>query len=430
MISPGYPKQQLSYAYPARTRYARMPAVSRREFSGTLAGATLLPRSDKPSTYAVIGAGVFGAWTAYTLVSAGHKVILLDQYGPASSRASSGGETRIIRCAYGPDEVYTRMARRSLMLWSKFFEHVGRNLFHGSGVLWMAKPDNIYAEQSRQTLRKVQVPFRDLSAEDLTRLYPQIRTDPGTVAIFEPESGALMARQAVHSVVEAFIARGGTYRLAAIRPPHGDARLESIATSDGETIAADGYVFACGPWLGKLLPDVLGHRIFPTRQEVLFFGIPPGDRRFEPSQMPVWIDFEDNRGMYGFPDIEDRGFKVAFDNHGPPFDADSGTRLVTAEKIGAARAYLSQRFPALRNSPIVESRVCQYENTSSGDFLIDRHPELANVWMAGGGSGHGFKHGPAVGEYTAARLTGAATPPVEPRFSLASKSTEQKRSVV
>jgi monomeric sarcosine oxidase len=407
-----------------------MLPMSRRRFGESLATAALLPRTEKPATYAIIGAGVFGAWTAYTLLSAGHKVVLLDEYGSASSRASSGGETRIIRCAYGPDEVYTRMAKRSLALWSVFFAQIGCELLHRTGVLWIAKPENVYANQSKEVLRKLQVPFRDLSPDDLAHLYPQIRVDSGATAIFESESGALMARQAVAAVVERFVERGGTYHHAAVRTPQGKGHLNAVTTSDGESITADAYVFACGPWLGKVFPDLLGPRIFPTRQEVLFFGIPPGDLRFEPPQMPVWIDFEDNRGMYGFPDLERRGFKVAFDNHGPPFDPDSGNRVITEDKIAVGRAYLADRFPALRDSPIVDSRVCQYENTSNGDFLIDRHPAFDNVWIAGGGSGHGFKHGPAIGEYVAARVTGANTPAVEPRFSLASKGTEQKRSVI
>jgi sarcosine oxidase len=407
-----------------------MSNMSRREFGESLATGALLPRAENPATYAIVGAGVFGAWTAYTLLSAGHEVILFDEYGPASSRASSGGESRIIRCAYGPDEVYTRMAKRSLALWSAFFAQIGRELLQGTGVLWIAKPDNVYANQSREVLRKAQVPFRDLSANDLAHLYPQIRIDSGATAIFEPESGALMARQAVEAVVDKFVERGGKYHHAAVRAPQGKGHLKAILISDGESITADAYVFACGPWLGKLFPDLLEHRIFPTRQEVLFFGIPPGDRRFEPPQMPVWIDFEDNRGMYGFPDLERRGFKVAFDNHGPPFDPDSGNRVVTQESIAAGRAYVAERFPALRDSPIVDSRVCQYENTSNGDFLIDRHPAFDNVWIAGGGSGHGYKHGPAIGEYVAARVTGTASPAPEPRFSLASKGTVQKRSVI
>jgi sarcosine oxidase len=406
-----------------------MVNMSRRELAGSLTAGALLQAAAVPATYVVIGAGVFGAWTAYHLRRAGHTVTLLDQYGPASSRASSGGESRIIRAAYGPDEVYTRMAMRSLGLWSAFFVRSGVDLLHRTGVLWMAKRENTYSQQSRETLRKVGVPFEDLSNAEMKRRYPQIRAGADVEAILEANSGALMAREAVAAVVEQFVRDGGTYQHAAVRPPQGSGTLREVITSEGESIVGDAYVFACGPWLGKVFPEALGPRIFVTRQDVLFFGVPAGDRRFEPPRMPIWIDFSDGRGMYGFPDLARRGFKVAFDLHGAPFDPDNGNRFVAAEKAAQAREYVKERFPALADSPIIESRVCQYENTSNGDFVIDRHPEFENVWIAGGGSGHGFKHGPAVGEYTAARVTGAATPAVEPRFSMTSKKTEQKRAV-
>ena len=411
-----------------------MYELSRRELAAALLAAPGLAAQGNaagqgPRTYAVVGAGVFGAWTAYHLRRAGHHVTLLDQYGPASSRASSGGETRIIRASYGPDEVYTRMAKRSLGLWSAFSARTGREVLQRTGVLWMSTPNNVYVEQSRATLRKEGVAFRDLSATDLTREYPQIRLAPDAIAIFEPDSGALMARQATQAVVQQFIRDGGVYRHAAVASPQGSGRLGAIQTTDGESIPADAFVFACGAWLGKVFPSMLANRIFPTRQDVLFFGIPAGDRRFEPPQMPVWIDFSDDRHMYGFPDIETRGFKVAFDGHGPRFDPDTGSRSMTTSAIEAARAYLRDRFPALADAPVVDSRVCQYENTANGDFVIDRLPAFENVWVAGGGSGHGFKHGPAVGEYAAARVTGAPSPGVEPRFSLESKGTEQQRAV-
>jgi len=380
--------------------------------------------------YAVIGAGVFGAWIAYSLRRGGHDVLLVDQYGPANSRASSGGESRIIRAAYGPDEVYTRMAARSLELWPELFARTGADLLHRIGVLWLLRPNDPRLEQSRAALHKVGIHFEDLSAEDLRRRYPQMRLEPDTIALLEPHSGALMARQAVAAVVEQFVRDGGSYRHAAVEPlGERTGNLESIQTLDGSSIAAGAYVFACGPWLGKVLPAVVGGRIFPTRQEVLFFGLQPGDRRFEAPQMPIWLDYADARGMYGFPDLERRGFKLACDVHGPAFDPDSGDRVVSAETIEAALSYLKERFPALANAPLVDSRVCQYENTSNGDLILDRHPDLENVWIAGGGSGHGFKHGPAVGEYMAARVTGAAAPAVEPRFLLASKGTQKNRSI-
>jgi monomeric sarcosine oxidase len=384
--------------------------------------------SPKPSCV-VVGAGVFGVWTAHRLLLDGHKVVLLDQYGPANNRASSGGETRIIRCSYGPDEIYSRMAKRSLELWAAFFAKAGRPLLQRVGVLWMAQPDDKYVQQSRETLKKCGVPFQDLSAEALRRRYPQIRTGSNTIAIFEPDSGALMARQSVHAVLNAFLDAGGVYSQAAVRTPRGHGTLSAIQTIDGEQLKSDIFVFACGAWLPKVFPELLGRRIFPTRQDVLFFGIPGGDNRFSPPAMPVWIDFSDNRGMYGFPDLDARGFKLAFDLHGPEIDPDTANRIVLSDKIAEARTYLSDRFPALANAPILETRVCQYENTANGDFLIDRHPEFENVWLVGGGSGHGFKHGPAVGEYVAARVNGASSPPLEPRFLLANKSTQQQRSV-
>jgi glycine/D-amino acid oxidase-like deaminating enzyme len=198
-----------------------------------------------------------------------------------------------------------------------------------------------------------------------------------------------------------------------------------VRTAGGETYRADVFVFACGPWLPKLFPDLLGHRIFPTRQEVFFFGTPAGDPRFSPPAMPTWIDFGSE--IYGFPDLESRGMKISLDRHGTAFDPDSGERWVSQESLDAMRNLVAQRFPALRDGPLLETRVCQYENTSNGDFLIDRHPDFSNVWLVGGGSGHGFKHSPAVGEYVAARILRGGT--VEPRFSLVTKGTVQKRSV-
>jgi monomeric sarcosine oxidase len=393
----------------------------------TVIAAPLLQNGAK--SFVVVGAGVFGAWTAYELRRRGHEVTLLDQYGPASSRASSGGETRIIRAAYGPDEIYSRMAVRSLALWKDFAARSGKPIFNRTGVLWMAMPDNAYANQSREVLRRIGYPFEDLSTEEIRRRYPQIHPVSGVAAIYEPESGALMARQAVQAVVQEFVRDGGKYAQAQVRTPSGRGELAEVETSTGDRVSAGAFVFACGPWLPKVFPAILGTRIVATRQEVVFFGVPPGDRRFEAPQMPIWIDFGNKQGMYGFPDIENRGFKVAFDLHGPVFDPDKGNRTVRAETIQQARAYVAERFPALANAPVTETRVCQYENTSNGDFLLDPHPDYANVFLAGGGSGHGFKHGPAVAEYVVARLAGAATPPVEPRFSLVSKGTRQRRSV-
>jgi glycine/D-amino acid oxidase-like deaminating enzyme len=236
-----------------------------------------------------------------------------------------------------------------------------------------------------------------------------------------------MARRAVAAVVADAVRSGVAFLPEAAAPPRGAGSLAEVRTSSGAAVRAGAFVFACGPWLPKVFPDLLAKRIAPTRQEAFFFGTPPGDPRFSAPAMPVWIDFSDPRGPYGFPDLENRGVKIALDRHGPPIDPDTADRIPSADSLAAAREFLGQRLPALRHAPLVEARVCQYENTSNGDFLIDRHPDFDNVWLVGGGSGHGFKHGPAVGEYAAARILGGG--PVDPRYALAGKLETRHRTV-
>jgi monomeric sarcosine oxidase len=375
-------------------------------------------------TVVVVGAGTFGAWTAFHLVKSGQRVTLLDAYGPGNSRASSGGETRLIRMGYGVEEIYTRWSLRSLTLWKSLFEQTGAPLFRETGVLWMARDEDALTTSTLATLARVGVAYERLSRDALESRWPQIDFGPITWAIYEPGSGVLLARRAVATVVREAERQGVTYIPAAVRRPAGGGTLDGVTTQSGETIGGDVFVFACGPWLPKLFPDHLHERIVPTRQEVLYFGPPAGDVRFAPPALPAWVDFGEQ--AYGVPDIEGRGFKIALDRHGPVFDPDASDRLA-AETVPAVRDYLGRRFPDLRDAPLVASEVCQYENTSSGDFLIDRHPELENVWLVGGGSGHGFKHGPAVGEYVARLVTEGGVP--DERFQLATKQRVQRRTV-
>ena len=370
----------------------------------------------------VIGAGVFGAWTAHRLQRTGRSVALLDVYGAGNSRSSSGGESRILRMGYGREEIYTRWSLASLRLWIELFEQVNQpELFQKTGVLWTPAADDANTAFTLGTLEKCGVVFQYLTPAELTARFPQVRYSSERVGIFEPESGVALARRAVCAVVEDAIRNGVDYfREAALAPDGAEVRTRS-----GRVLRASTFVYASGPWLPKIFPEILEGRIRPTRQEVFFFGTEPGDRRFTPPHMPAWLDFTDERGAYALPDIENRGFKLAFDRHGPPFDPDTSDRL--ADGLEAARAFLAERFPALAGAPLVESRVCQYENTSSGDFLIDRHPDFSNVWLVGGGSGHGFKHGPMVGEHVTALIDGSAS--MEARFSLATKSREAERAV-
>ncbi len=367
--------------------------------------------------YAIIGAGVFGVWLARDLHRRGKRVLVVDQHGAANNRASSGGETRIIRFGYGDREIYTRWSQQSLHEYKLAYAELDPTLFVETGFLWLARPGDGYTEANLAVFDRLNVPYAKLDRAALETQYPQIDLGPITWGIYEPQAGGLLARRGVQTILASIRKSGVDYLQAQVVAPEAGSRFATLRTATGEQISAAKLVYSCGPWLAKLFPDILGDRIRPTRQEVYYFGLPPGDAWFRAPKMPSWVDPGDT--MYGLPDIENRGFKVALDQHGPKVDPDTQERLVGEKSAEAVRAFVKRRFPRLAGAPVTQTEVCQYENTSNGDYLMDRHPGFDNVWLLGGGSGHGYKHGPAVGSYFANALeTGQ---PVDPRFALATK---------
>jgi len=351
---------------------------------------------------AVIGAGAFGGWTALHLLERGARVTLVDAWGPGNSRASSGGETRILRGTYGPDRPYTKLAARAIKLWAKYERLWKRQFLHRTGVLWMVSSrDDAYERGSLAVLRQSRMKFQELSASAMKKRWPQVNFADVRWGILEPECGYLDARASCQAVADAFVGQGGDYRQVAVSADGLEGRhFHSLTLSDGSRLRADYYVFACGPWLGKLFPEALGKVIQPTKQDIFFFGTPAGDDRFTDSHLPVWGD-HGKRFFYGIPGNDHRGLKVADDTRGHAFDPTSGERVVSQATLKRVREYIAFRFPALKDAPLIETRVCQYEQTPDSNFIMDRHPRMNNVWLLGGGSGHGFKHGPALGEMMA-----------------------------
>lgn len=307
-----------------------------------------------------------------------------------------------MRGTYGPDQPYTEMAARALKLWAKYERRWKRQHLHRTGVLWMAAGrDDAFERGSVENLRTAKIKYQELAAAQMKKRWRQINFEGIRWGIFEPECGYLEARASCQGVVEAFVAAGGKYRQVAVLADDLETSpLRGIALSDATKVKADCYVFACGPWLGKLFPQAIGNLVQATKQDVFFFGPPAGDMSFSDAHMPVWADHR-GRFRYGIPGSDRRGFKIADDTRGPEFDPTSGERVVSPDTLKDIREYVGFRFPALRDAPLVETRVCQYEQTPDSHFIVDRHPANENVWLLGGGSGHGFKHGPAVGEMMA-----------------------------
>lgn len=323
------------------------------------------------------------------------------------------------------------MAATALRLWKNFEKDQNLKLFFPTGALWMAGKDDSYESAALPLLKESGIPNEKLSASDCAKRWPQVNFDGISWAVYEPESGYLSARRACEAVLNAFVKEGGEYRPAEVAPgPIAFHRMGKVELGSNQTLEADFYVFACGPWLGKVF-SFLQPVVTPTRQEALFFGTAAGDLRFTDAQLPVWYDdsqhqiqgFPGEHRFYGIPGNHWRGFKIANDMRGAVIDPTTMEREISAESLKAARAYIKFRFPALADAPLVESRVCQYENSADQNFILDRHPEAENIWIVGGGSGHGFKHGPAMGEMVSDALLGRKAAPMEFKLNRLLKST-------
>ncbi len=383
-------------------------------------------RPDRPAPrIAVIGAGCFGGWTALALAERGARVTLVDAWGAGNSRSSSGDETRVIRTMYNGDPVYTDLVTRALVLWKEAAARWGRPVYRRTGALFMFEGDDASARASLPLMRQRGIAVEELSPSEAAGRYAQICFDGIEKVYLEPEAGVLLARTSCELVRQSFVSSDGAYREVRAQPARiSRGRLERVELSDGTKLEADAYVFACGPWLGSLFPDAVGRGITATRQDVLYFGVPAGDVRFDEEHLPVWAVFDERR-MYGIPGNERRGLKVADDLPGAEIDPTTLDRVVSREAVDAARTVLAKRFPALSGAPVLEARVCQYEYSPTGDFLLDRHPEAGNAWLIGGGSGHGFKMGPALGEYASRLVLDGAQP--DRKFSYARFAAERAR---
>jgi glycine/D-amino acid oxidase-like deaminating enzyme len=351
----------------------------------------------------IAGAGVFGASLAHRLTLSGWEVTIVDPYPPGHVRAASGHESRLIRFAHGPDRWYVRSARRARDLWRELEEETGRTLMIECGIAWFARRDDGWEAQSEQALRAEDIPVVRLSTDEAAALFPSFDGAGLSFVLYEPEAGILRARDAVHALMDATLAAGARLVAGAARPD-GDAVLV-----DGERLEADRVVWACGAWLPSLFPGLVELRV--TKQDVFHFG---NDAFWTSPPVPGWVDYD--VAVYGTGDVDGHGVKVAPDREGPPFDPDAGPRVASPENEERARAYIATRFPALAGAPLVGTRTCPYALTQDTNFLIAPHPEHEQVWLLGGGSGHGFKHGPALAEYVQQLLEEEAEP--DPRFAL------------
>jgi glycine/D-amino acid oxidase-like deaminating enzyme len=355
----------------------------------------------------IVGAGTFGASLAWWLARAGEHVTLVDQYEPGDPRASSGGETRLFRCAHGSDAEYTAMACRARTLWHQLEDESGEELLVKCGMAWFAQREDGWEAASERTFAAQAIPCTRLDVAEASKLYPSFRGDDLAFVLLEPEGGVLRAERSIRTLAAQAVAHGARMVRGRARP-----QGAAVVLEDSTRLEADLVIWACGPWLPKLFPHLV--RLTVTQQELLFFDGGPEWRR---TGIPAWCDYD--LSWYGTADVDAFGVKAASDAEGPPLDADADLPTTTRTEDDV-RAYMRVRFPALESAPLVGTRSCRYEITADTHFVAAPHPNDPNVWIVGGGSGHGFKHGPAMAERIAAAITSGTTLPAG--FSLGERA--------
>ena len=345
-------------------------------------------------TAIVVGAGVFGSSLAWTLARQGVAVTLIDQFEPGDPRATSGGETRLIRCSHGADLEYAASARRARELWRELEAETGESLLVECGMAWFAHREDGWEAHSERVLGELGIPTERV---DGAELFPSFGGEDVLFTLFEPEAGVLRAAQATRALATQAREHGAHLVHGRARPSDGAVVLEDGTRYEGGVV-----VWACGGWLPQLFPGIISLRV--TRQDLLFFDGGPDWR-----SAPGWVDYD--LAMYGTGDVDDLGVKLAPDLEGPEISPDADLPPVPESSERTARAYAAVRFPALAEAPLKGSKSCRYEITADSNLVVGPHPGQPDVWIAGGGSGHGFKHGPALAERIAAALRGEAELP-------------------
>jgi sarcosine oxidase len=364
----------------------------------------------------VIGAGAFGVWTAYYLRRMGAKVTLVDAFGPGNSRATSGDETRGVRTSYGDrphGQLWMRWANQAITRWKQWDDDWGREtqtrLFYTTGDLILREEWEPFLTTTRDWWRKEGIAHQVLSVDDVRKHYPVINLDKINVVLHEPNAGVVRARRACENVAGVFQILGGKLvigRASMDLPARG--RLDRLMVQNGGPLRADQYVFALGPWLPKSFPALFAKKIRTPLGYVYYFGTPYNDYRFTYPNLPSY-NFP---GITGWPALipDNRGFRVRTGG-GPVGDPDASERWIDPKSFERPRVFLAERFPLLQTSQLLETRACHYELSVTRNFVVDRHPTLTNVWIAGAGNAEGFKFGPVIGEYIAKRALGDATDP-------------------
>jgi sarcosine oxidase len=371
--------------------------------------------SKRRATYdvVVIGAGCWGGWTSLHLQQKGAKVLMIDEWGPGNSRSTSGDETRGVRSSYGDraapaGEVWARWARRAMTKWLEFDATWGKEMkiqhFYPCGDLIFRAAPEPFTTHTRENWDKLKIPYEVLPIDEVHYRWPVYNLTDMKLALYEPDAGVVRARRSCESVAGVFKGLGGKMLISRAWPTMAvNGKMKSLQLSNGDLLEAPTFVFALGPWFPKVFPDLMGKRMRTPMGNVGYFGPPSGDMRFMFPNLPTW----NYPGVTGWPQLPDdnSGFRVRTGG-GTETDPDTSSRWLSEASTKRLKDFVADKFPALTGAPLLRTHSCHYEIGTSRNFMVDKHPQMENVWLAGSGQAEGFKFGPVIGEYIANRVLG------------------------
>jgi sarcosine oxidase len=356
----------------------------------------------------VIGLGGMGSAAAYHLAARGQKVLGLEKFSPAHNKGSSHGGSRIIRQSYFEDPAYVPLLLRAYELWDKLAADAAREVYRITGGLFMGAPDALTVAGSQRASQEWDLPHEMLDEAEIRRRFPTLTPHPGDIALYEAKAGFARPEMTVAAHINLAETAGAELHFGEPVIEWSESAGGVSVTTERGTYTAGQLVICPGAWAPQLLAE-FGIPITVERQVLYWFDPRGGTAPFV--DHPIWIH-EDATGMqvYGFPAIDgpDGGVKVAFFRKGVVCTPDTIDRTVHEREIREMRDRVAELLPAL-DGPCLHSATCMYSNTPDEHFVIARHPDSANVTVACGFSGHGFKFVPVVGEILADLATTGTT---------------------
>jgi monomeric sarcosine oxidase len=362
----------------------------------------------------VVGGGTMGSAAAWDLAKRGLRTLVFEQFAPIHALGSYAGKTRIIREVYAESPDYVPLVHRSETLWAELEREVERQLFFRTGGIDLSAPGYVQAYDARRAAIEHGLEHEWLDGSEVRHRWPAWHLGDEWVGCYSPRTGFLLAEESVASLTLAATRRGAEVR--ANEPVRwwqaSDSGVE--VRTDLATYGAERLVIAAGAWARQVLSQ-LALPLLVLRKVVWWFDV-DDPAPFEPGRFPIFLTEGDTGAIYGFPVRGNEGIKIGNHSGGLPTSPNDVDRTAHPEEIAEVRPFVRQFLPGV-SGRVVDRAVCLYTLSPDRDFIVDRHPEHANVVLAAGFSGHGFKFAPVIGELLGTLALDSAVPPI-PRFAV------------